>query len=67
MQNRGRPPLYADQIHAVTEAQGWVAIAQQQNRTAPSGFRGRYPGYDFRCVPNDGEGKPFILEVKRGA
>jgi hypothetical protein len=65
---RGRPPIYAERIYAITPEDGWVAVCTQANRTAPSGYRTRYPGYDFRCVPIDNAAagtKPFMLEAKK--
>jgi len=62
---RGRPPLYADLIYSIQEGDGWVNIAPQANRTAPSGYRGRYPGFDFKCVRLESGDKPFMLQARR--
>lgn len=65
LSSRGRPPLYAERIRAVRVEDGWVPVCHQANRTAPSGFRSRYPGYDFRSVRVEGEEKPYVLEVRK--
>jgi hypothetical protein len=64
---RGRPPVYAKAIDAVRVADGWVDLSEQANRTAPSGYRVRYPLHDFRVVPNPKRkaSKPYVLQVRR--
>lgn len=64
---RGRPPVYAQAIEAVRVLDGWVDLSEQANRTAPSGYRSRYPAYDFRVVPNPKRNakKPFVLQVRK--
>ena len=64
---RGRPPVYAQAIDAVRIIDGWVDLSEQANRTAPSGYRSRYPSHDFRVVANTAKGanKPYILQVRR--
>lgn len=64
---RGRPRKYARQIEAIKVEDGWVAICQQKARTAGPGYRQRYPGFEFRSVPNPIESadKPWILEARR--
>lgn len=52
VERKGRPRVYQRAIDAVKPGGGWVSICEQQNATAPSGFRSRYPGVLFRCVPN---------------
>ena len=64
---RGRPPVYAKAIEAVKVGDGWVNLSEQANRTAPSGYRSRYPAHDFRVVPNAKRNakKPYVLQVRR--
>lgn len=62
---RGRPPVYAAKINEIRVNDGWVDICEQQNRTAPSGYRARYPSNDFRVVPNPDGAKPFVLQSRR--
>jgi hypothetical protein len=68
---RGRPPVYAALINGVKVNDGWVDVCPQQNRTAPSGYRARYPDNDFRVVPTTLEdqqtanAKPYMLQTRR--
>jgi hypothetical protein len=60
--------VYAEAINKVRVNDGWVDISQQANRTAPSGYRSRYPQHDFRVVPNTAKGsksKPYVLQARR--
>jgi hypothetical protein len=63
---RGRPPVYANLINGIRVNDGWVDVCPQQNRTAPSGYRSRYPENEFRVVPNpEGGDKPYVLQSRR--
>ena len=68
---RGRPPVYAAKINSIKVSDGWVDICPQQNRTAPSGYRARYPYNDFRVVPSTLEAqqgknsKPYVLQSRK--
>ena len=68
-ESRGRPRVYSKLIDAIKVEDGWVDVCAQANRTAPSGFRGRYPGVDFRIIPNEYAGfpalKPYLLQARR--
>lgn len=59
----GRPRIYQHVIDGIKPEHGWVTLTEKQKtRTAPSAYRNRYPGYDFRAIPNGSGG--FTLQAR---
>lgn len=64
-ESRGRPSIYRPILNHIREISGheWHIVRRgHANRTAPSGLRARYEGFDFRAAP-DGHGK-FNIEAR---
>lgn len=64
-ETRGRPSVYRPILNRIRDIKGdqWHVVRRHhKNRTAPSGLRKRYPGFDFRATP-DGAGS-FTIEAR---
>lgn len=60
---RGRPSTYRPLLNRITDAEWHLMRLGHKNHTAVSALRYRYPGFDFRAVP-DGTGT-YTIEARR--